>query len=674
MGGNSLVSEFFGGKDKVRVENFVRESIQNSLDARKKEGEEVVVHFRSGRIDDSDAKILLRDYVTEALRDHAKETSRFRDGVRRRAWSEPIEYLVVEDLNTTGLDGPVDARQKNGDDEVSNALTTFFRLNGVSGKSGNKLGSFGVGRHVFYSASRISTFFVHTTPISSHRIASLNPGAAPTLEEISAAPLLLGMSLQEERSCYDEKGHEAIFDNYLLFGDRDSPERGGTILPYGVDGSDAEKVSSLHSVFQCERPENTSGTSIVVLQPHKELSAEKIRRAVVNEFTLPILKGELLVKVDGKIIDSETIRETASSLDPKLAGQVDFLKTSIDAPDTDALCDIGIIDESSRIEAACFDDRLDEVARAFRDGELVTIEARLDFRDTDQGADRENRNPGTFHVHLQLPPGDAKGRRTVARSSLVIRGRGYSDAIFCRDYNGLVAIDTRDPLGAVLRHAEGPAHDEWKASRIDDRCGMAPRLIELVKSSADRMHALLLRSGVKADRSIFADLIPVGGEARPSGPTRREGGNGPESGPGRGTKRPGDTRKPQPTPDDLAANEVFRFDEVEHAGRMWYRIRPSDRKRPDANIDGVRIEVAYDIRTGSPFKKWSRDDFDLESVDASMMLSSKGLRSLTVENGQSILARLDEDPGRSWEVLLSADLFDDLRDLRVRGRYTEATS
>ena len=49
-------------------------------------------------------------------------------------------------------------------------------------------------------------------------------------------------------------------------------------------------------------------------------------------------------------------------------------------------------------------------------------------------------------------------------------------------------------------------------------------------------------------------------------------------------------------------------------------------------------------------------------------------RDLTVESGQSLLALLDENPERSWEVLVPAGSFDDLRDLRMRGSYMGSPS
>lgn len=144
---------------------LVREGIQNSLDAKhpaaSAEAVLVRISFRTG----ADAPLWkdVGPWLRDA-RNHYRAVPRngiHSDDLPQFADEEPCSLLVFEDFNTAGLRGDEQAPfpEEDPEEERRNHFFHFWRAEGRSEKPDDKLGSWGLGKDVYYRASRINTAF-----------------------------------------------------------------------------------------------------------------------------------------------------------------------------------------------------------------------------------------------------------------------------------------------------------------------------------------------------------------------------------------------------------------------------------------------------------------------------------------------------------------------------------
>ncbi len=141
---------FSTDSDDENARHLVRESIQNSLDARQS-GQTVRVRFTFGEL----SKELSND-LFGGLSEHLVANG---SGlVSPPSVDDRIRFLAIEDFGTTGLIGDPDQLQDH-DDQSEDNFYYFWRNVGRSGKRAGTLGKWGLGKTVFPASSRINTFF-----------------------------------------------------------------------------------------------------------------------------------------------------------------------------------------------------------------------------------------------------------------------------------------------------------------------------------------------------------------------------------------------------------------------------------------------------------------------------------------------------------------------------------
>jgi hypothetical protein len=147
----------FASKVSV-IEVFVRELVQNSLDAAKDESVPVEVVFEPGQI------------TVEKIPDWATLKSIFSNSKKYnyKAWpgafeimskffdSKNINYLKLTDLNTVGL-----SKKQNGNDVSSWEACVLADSQSVKANSGSR-GSFGIGKNAAFALSEINTVLYDT--------------------------------------------------------------------------------------------------------------------------------------------------------------------------------------------------------------------------------------------------------------------------------------------------------------------------------------------------------------------------------------------------------------------------------------------------------------------------------------------------------------------------------
>ncbi|MFN2475339.1 MAG: hypothetical protein ABR526_03240 [Chthoniobacterales bacterium] len=141
-------------------EALVREGIQNSLDAARRESGGVrQVRVRIQFVPTASQNV--RDYLT---RHFATARKNFEQGLTEpdldSLFKSDRGYIVFEDFGTRGLSGDVNEWRLERAEQ--NAFFSFFRAEGRSGKSGDSLGRWGIGKQVFPTASPLHAIFALT--------------------------------------------------------------------------------------------------------------------------------------------------------------------------------------------------------------------------------------------------------------------------------------------------------------------------------------------------------------------------------------------------------------------------------------------------------------------------------------------------------------------------------
>lgn len=142
-----------GRPDLSQLNIFVRESIQNSWDARLFESENSNVHFS---IDYAE----LSPHATSRLRDEIFGSGDLvPESILNSLKRERMPLLIVSDSGTVGLRGGTNAAVKSG---VHNEFCSFVREVGRSSDKEIGGGTYGVGKGVFYQLSRCNTILVYS--------------------------------------------------------------------------------------------------------------------------------------------------------------------------------------------------------------------------------------------------------------------------------------------------------------------------------------------------------------------------------------------------------------------------------------------------------------------------------------------------------------------------------
>ena len=143
--------------DEVAIsEALVRETVQNSTDARAEPNATVRVRFAIVCPSARRYQQTFREIISD-LAAHL-DACRFRVPTH----DEPVRLLVIEDFGTTGLTGSVEEKDNK-------QFSGFWRRFGRSNKEGTKGGRWGLGKLVFPSASAVRTVFGLTRRIDDTR-------------------------------------------------------------------------------------------------------------------------------------------------------------------------------------------------------------------------------------------------------------------------------------------------------------------------------------------------------------------------------------------------------------------------------------------------------------------------------------------------------------------------
>ncbi len=503
MNQNPIQGEFFTAASDL-PERLVREAIQNSLDARLPDpsapvrvrfafsGDQLALppvaskHYLTGlkphletvaleSLDEASAPASLADAEPDAVLE------------AHELLDKPMSYLAVEDFATFGLRGDLHA---NSAYEAGNHFWGFFRSVGISPKQEDDGGSWGLGKWVFPDASRLNIFF------------------GVTLREGEAQPLLMGQAVFKTHTI-EQDGKLFKYPAYgsLAAHSRD-PDHEWLPLPI----TDQQIVRQAQADFDLKRG-GESGLSVIIPFPRDDLTTTSITRAVLTQYFLSIVRGDLVVEVhhpdqESRLIDKDTIDDVVFTIgesdrdDESSESLGKAMRLARQAMRSDDL-PLVLARASQRRDELLAGQDVDALRDRFNRGEVLAFE--LSARVTRKhGA----RSPTSFRVFLERDDELSEGHDYLVRGHLRIPQMDHIKSFPAR---ALVLVEGQSELGHLLRDAEGPAHISWDphAQRLKDRWTGGYNRVQEVRRAAP----LLLQSLVEVPRDrlkdLLADLFPM---------------------------------------------------------------------------------------------------------------------------------------------------------------------
>ena len=569
---NPISGEFFSTEAVGDVTHaLIREGIQNTLDARKK------------NLDGSRQPAQTRIFLSEMA--GAMSPARARrwfgslwphltapgNGLSDQpAYNDACPFIVFEDFGTIGLTG--DDEEHTVVHGVPNHFLNFFRAEGHSDKGDQDRGSWGVGKTVFPRASRISSFL------------------ALTVRNDDGRELLLGRSILKYHRL-DGQAYKS--DGY--FGLRRSD---GFMLPT----CDPATLAEFRNEF-CIKRRSESGLSIVVpwyeTNADDSITPDRVIAAVLHGFFYPILIGHLSVII---ATPAGEILLNASSIVP----EVESIGGSL------ALELLPVIRLAEWAQNCPPSEFLSLIAPAPDRGQNWTPELVPHTVIAQVRESLTQRRRVALTVPMAVQPRNNSPKPTFFKLFLEQSEEDSEKPVFIRDeliisdvkspiipkVRSLVIVED-GPLATFLRDAETPAHTQWNqgTSKFKNKYKFGPAAIRFVRRSVSELVRIINQAEQRPDPMITIDFFSV----QPSSdrddmvPTPQ---HRPRPAPGPGPAPP---QSPLPSP----RPRRFRIDKL----RGGFSIRPGDAGAPLPPFIGIR--VAYDVRRGNPLGKYHQEDFDL---------------------------------------------------------------
>lgn len=255
--------------------SLVREIIQNSLDAKNPQVDEPVrvefkmIELSRDKVPDVDNLQSIIQKCRNSNKDEM-DAENFFDNANNLISQPMINILRISDYNTIGLEGSDTC-------EKGTSWSRLVKENGSSNKEKSSGGSFGIGKSATFACSDLRTVFY---------------------------------------SSLDTKGVKSNFVVAKLVSYEDEEIGWTTGIGYYSEDKRFVAIPELAS-FDGEYTRESAGTDIYVFGMHKsEKYKEKLIRAVLLDFLVSLIKGNLIVEIQGDEIKKENLAQYMSQLNP----------------------------------------------------------------------------------------------------------------------------------------------------------------------------------------------------------------------------------------------------------------------------------------------------------------------------------------------------------------------
>ncbi|MGE8520605.1 MAG: hypothetical protein ACN6OK_10200 [Alcaligenes faecalis] len=619
--GVSTVEDNFANEERTSVEILVRETLQNPLDARH-DGQLVEVRYNLVSLKRNSSKFL-KTLLSENCLTH------FAAGglLKPDELSESIEFLVIEDFGTTGLEGCYSDSSIDGQTENWNA---FWFREGEGAKPTRSNGGAGQGKITLYAASEIRSVLALT-----HRVSDGKQLA------FGCCRFRRNYKLHD---CNERWAKEARWGN--------TSNPNNLALPI----EDSLLIEAIKEELGLMR-QNKPGTTFIVPLP-VGIALGELKKAVLNEFFFPIRRGRLKVSVGNVVIDHDSVAALAAGLDSHARYPADyrkFLEQSITGHigvQPTAVAKAGWV-QSTKLSADVFDaQQLEALKKTFERSDIVSVDFPVKIRKKKSEA-----KEGRFRVVLQQYLDGEQSHELFVRQDLGIDGeKRLKGSRRIQPVLSLTFIDDLE-LSGFLVAAEEPTHRTWNASRpkVKALYESTASLMNAVRNAALRLVEFLTPAGVRDTTALslyFADPQSTN--------TKQRGarGDNPDSSNTEKKDLP-DIPPPKPKP--------IEFQPLKDG--FLIRAVPTimATKRLPLHCD---VRTAYATTLGDPFKQWdaaeywlnNEKEFPIEAHDVSGIVRDGNEIHFSFDSAESLLRVAGFDPNRKVEVQINYRESDDAED------------
>lgn len=611
MNVDPIEGEFFTTEAlKSVTDALMRESIQNSLDAAAGT-EPVTVKFshHPGPIALGSGGGLRARYI-DGLSTHLQSKHAGLPEVPSQA--ETLGFINIEDYGTRGLQGDVFQYDDLDEDVKKNDFFYFWRNIGRTRKELTDLGRWGLGKTVFQAASRINTFF------------------GLTVRHDDGRAYLMGQSVLKihkvDGSRYAPYGYFGLFDGHLA-------------LP--VD--EPEYISAFSRDFALDRI-GRPGLSVVIPYPDREINLRGCAESVIRHYFFPILAGRLVVelKFDGKRIRldafnlSDYLKRSQWAEKQGLPGLMDLARWAIQQPpETFIRLQEPPVGRRPKITEELFEPgRIEAIRQDFSRGKRLAFHLPISVI----------RAKGSAVAHTGFSVFLERDERLERPEDHFIRQGITIPEVSSLKHKGIRAIVSvsDSALSAFLGDAENPAHTQWErnSKKFKSKYKLGPATLDFVKSSPRELVKILTQPKVGRDENLLKHIFSLPLE---------EGGGAEKPGKNKGDQR---ETSHEDMIVELEPGSYLQISAIKGGFRLGRRAKARQVPR------FVTVWMAYEVRSGNPFKKYTALDFDV-GIEPIQIRAEGAKLMLQKENTiQFEVIRAD------FRVTVTG--FDLRRDLRIR--------
>lgn len=592
---------------------LVRESIQNSLDAAGGDGPvSVCFSFHSGPGRGVDPREIIEIYL-DGLSPHLQ--ARHSGLQDLPSVAENFDYILIEDCGTRGLQGDILQYDDLDDDVRKNDFYYFWRNIGRTRKESTDLGRWGLGKTVFQAASRINAFY------------------GMTVRKDDGRTLLMGQSVLKIHKVagirYAPYGYFGLFEGELALPVEDQDDLAGFANRFLID--------------RIGKP----GLTVLVPYPDKEINAPDCARSVIKHYFFPILAGRLIVtiKYAGKkwelnaVSLGDLLKKSRFPESQGMLGLLDLARWAIKQPqEAHITLTEPVAGRAPKLREDLFSSHdLTVLREKFANGDRLAFHLPLTIQ---RHFTKDIMHSG-FALYIERDEKLAKAEDHFIRQGITIP---EVTALKHKGVRAIVSITERH-LSAFLGDAENPAHTEWErnSKKFKKRYKLGPSTLDFVKSSPREIVKILMQPQKGRDENLLKHIfsLPTDAAANRSAARKMDAG---AAGPG--------------------AETVSDSEIIENRGENYLQLTPikggfnlSKKPKSKRVPRYITIWLAYEVRTGNPFKKYTPLDFDvgqppiyIQTTGASLLLSKHNVIQIEVLKGNFKLTVTGFDTNRDLRV------------------------
>jgi len=447
----------------------VRESIQNSLDAKLPSSKNVLVRFSLK----SKSLPKFFDYYSELIPHVESCGFNFNPETKKE-----FKFLVIEDFGTIGLDGPI-TRTELKSQGKSNYYNFWWR-EGISLKEGRDAGRWGLGKTVFFISSELRSFWGYTIRNNDNR------------------ELLLGKALlkshQFEGNQYDYYAYFSVEDNHPI--------------------ESQDFIREFKKRFDITRKDEP-GLSIIIPYPVEDISTNALIRAVIQHYFYPIIKGTLIVEVEDNshtfTIDHQSIFELAKKQNWKetswenhsVESILFFIYNSVKTEDNNFFT-LENYEGAPKISEVLFGNNLESAQKRFNENYLVPLHIPVKIESID-GSIQES----YFRAFIQKDETLSRPEEFYVRSGILI-----SEIKMIRGNVRALLTAEDEVVAKFLGDSESPAHTDWKerTESFKQKYKLATYTLRFIRSSIRDLIKILDIPPPGIDKDFLKEIFNIPNE------------------------------------------------------------------------------------------------------------------------------------------------------------------